>query len=215
MTAQMQEFPDENRPFIESFEANEISPYAVAIQEFDNSQEQFLNTVAILFSQPFHASDSAVLTQSLNNVIERYRKCIEVVHENDSDTKTRIATIAHLTLEEDEKHINAFTAIAPESELSFVRYKREVVLENMEAIYNNADSDEEAMIGLLQAFGQALGNDTQNFFQLFRVQRTENTSEIQKPSPLRVIGKHALDVAKIGIGITAGIVAASFITKRH
>lgn len=213
MTTLTQEYPDENEPII-SIEAKEISSFAEAIQEFDTSQNEFLDTIATVFTQPVHPTDSATLSLSVNKVIAQYKKCIEAVHESDTDQKARIATMTQLVLEEEDKHIKAFVAIVPESEPSFSRYTRDVLQSNIESIYNDADNDQEAAIGLLMSFAQGLGSDTTNFLQ-FRPHIEEQYEEEPKPSTLRVIGKHALDVAKLGLGITAGIVAASLITKRR
>lgn len=213
MTTLTQEYPDDNEPFI-SIEAKEISPYAEAVQEFDSSQFEFLDTVATIFAQPYQPSDSIVLTKSINRVVAQYKKCIEVVHENDTDHSARVATITQLTLEEEDRHVKAFSDIVPESKDMFTRYTREVVQSTIESIYSEADSDEEAMIAILTTFANGLGGDMTQFLN-YRPQIEEVEPQEPKPSTLRIIGKHALDVAKISIGITAGLVAASLITKRR
>jgi hypothetical protein len=140
--------------------------------------------------------------------------------------------ITTLTVSESRERIKAFEELYPSHKKLFKPYKVKDVRNNIEQIYEKYDSEKKRRKVLNELFNGSLVTQLNSMLQLkdqlptIQGEPDETIEEYEYEMPpalqekkykeaLRVFGKYALEITKVGVGVAAGIVAASLITKRR
>lgn len=200
-------------------EAGDVSPYVKAIDEFDVSQHDLISAVSDYFSDPTNKNSEASLQEAINGITVKFSNCVSEVHKNANDINERANSIAQLMLGEEKVHLEAWEALIPTLEYETVRYKKENLVSAIHEVYSEADGDEKDIrraitkffiTGLQRDLGRALEHVSDDTGELDLLEEIPS----KRKEILRTLGKNALDIAKVSLGVAGGILAAKYITKR-
>ena len=202
---------------IETLEASfGSSEYTRSIEAFDAVQEELLDTIAVLFTEPnAHDQEVAVLVTA-SELVRKFSTCVESINEDKEtkDTDVRIASVLQLLIGEDNNRQEFFALIAPCEEYANRAYDRDNVRGMIEDTYSEQGTLQEIQKRLTETFAYDLQEDIKHILSHLPEAAAE-VSELSRAVVLRRVGKTALDVAKIGIGVAGGIIVASrYLSKR-
>lgn len=202
---------------IETLEASfGPSEYTQSIEAFDTVQEELLDTIAVLFTEPNAHDQGVAVLVTAAELVRKFSTCVESINKDKEteDTDGRIASVLQLLIGEDDNRQEFFALIAPCEEYKDRAYDRDNVRGMIEDTYSEQGTLQEVQKRLTETFAYGLQEDIKHILSHLP-EATAEDSEPTKTAALRLVGKTALDVAKIGIGVAGGIIVASrYLSKR-
>lgn len=191
------------------------SKYMQSIEAFDASQGELLDTLALLFTEPKNHDQLDATLLVAAELVRKFSTCVELIN-TDTESKNRderVASVLQLLIGEDDSRQEFFALLAPCSEYVDRAYKRDDVQSMIEASYDEFQTFEEIQMQLTETFAFGLSEDLQHVFSHLP-ETSETQTEINQPVA-RKIGKYALDVSKIAIGVAGGIIVATRYLSKH
>jgi len=202
---------------IETLEARfESSEYTQSIEAFDAVQEELLDTIAVLFTEPKDRDQLDALLLVAAELVRKFSTCVELINKDKetTDTDVRIASVLQLLIGEDNKRQEFFASIAPCDEYADHAYDRDIARRMIEDTYGEQGTLQEIQKQLTETFAYGLQEDIKHILSHLPEVVAED-SELTKTDVMRLVGKTALDVAKIGLGVAGGIIVASRYLSRR
>lgn len=192
------------------------SEYTQSIEAFDAVQEELLDTIAVLFTEPNAHDQEVTVLVAAAELVRKFSTCVELINKDQEtkDTDGRVASVLQLLIGEDNNRQEFFASIAPCEEYADRAYDRDNVRVMIEDTYGEHGTLQEIQKRLTETFAYGLQEDIKHILSHLPETATED-SELTKIAVMRLVGKTALDVAKIGIGVAGGIIVASrYLSKR-
>lgn len=209
-------FEREKEPTSLPIEASEVSEYAQAIDEFDESQHDLNGAVSNFFSNPSRKKNRTALEVAIGNIVGKFEECISQIHKTEEDNELRANSIAQLMTGEEETRLNAWEEFAPGVNSATSRYNQESVVSAITELYEQPHvNDIDMRLSISKFFTTGLQGDLHRAFVHINGHPSEIDESRQKRNDvIRAVGKNALDVAKISLGVAGGILAAKYLNRR-
>ncbi len=190
------------------------SEYVRSIEAFDAIQAELLDTFALLFTEPKDHNQLEAMLLVAAELVRKFSTCVELIN-TDTESKNRderVASVLQLLIGEDSSRQEFCALLAPCTEYAERAYKRDDVQGMIEASYEEFQTLKELQMQLTETFAFGLTEDIQHILSHLP-ETSETQAEVSQPVA-RKIGKHALDVSKIAIGVAGGILlAARYLSK--
>lgn len=210
---------DYQEPGVDAFDdfehdLNKVSPYVEVVHELVNAQHEFLDAAALYFVEPT-LENQGIVPITAANMARRMSNCLEYITVNVSEEDERNESILELILEEEARHVEVFSQLHPCEKWDKQRYTRQEIREIIVAIFAN-EEPELILSTLLQNFVYGVQADLDHLCANVLVAAEPEAPSVERGrhALLRTIGKHAFDIAKIGAGVTAGILVAKSLHRK-
>ena len=209
-------FEREKEPISLPIEASEVSEYVQAIDEFDESQHDLNGAAVNFFSNPSYKKNRKALEKAIGSIVFKFENCISQIHENEEDIIQRANSIAQLMIGEETARLSAWEEFSPSLADATSRYQQESVVSAITQLYEQPHiSDADMRLGISKFFTTGLQGDLHRAFVHINGHPSEIDESRQKRNDvIRAVGKNALDVAKISLGVAGGILAAKYLNRR-
>lgn len=219
MSSTERAFPEPELP------EEEIPELNIVIARFDQARHEF-NAAAEAYGSDPSASNQSTLGLCGSLVVRSFRQSAGAILKAETDWSARASILCNLLLQEDEDRVNVFRKFIPCPDFETLREsgadsEDEDTLESrIRDLAIDADGEEFAQ-EIVEAFSTAVQEDLNHFVGHVQEMHQETTpnpllvEKAPKPSLLRTIGEHALDIGKIGAGVFIGILAAKQLRRGH
>ncbi len=193
------------------------------IEKHDQAKIAFGEMLRIANARPTELDDAGpAITHKAHAAINSWRQIVEKLGSDyGCNSDEFIAAIATLWLKDDQDRVQLLSELEPEGNFSVVSDGDiEKVMTSVRGICEE-NAREEIFNNLVQAYGGFLIIDVNQWEEAVRAKGFLNgnaTEQKEADSRTRVflnaLGKHCVDVAKLGAGISIGILVANYLRKR-